>query len=475
MVFEPVRESGRDKDVPEGGTGSKPNRAKSVATPSEPPKRPPTSGKPATASPQKKPKKKLGRRLLIGGAIAAGTVVGGRFALHRAARPAAPSGPLSEEAKALIDAAWSGIDPKRVVDCHVHVVGLGIGDTGCTIHPRMRSLWHPTHYAKFEVYRLAAGIDDLERADQQYVARLSSLARQQLTIRRGDRAKPQPFLRLHILAFDRAHREDGSVDQDASEFYVPNDYVLQLAKQNPDVFLPCGSVHPYRKDAVAELERIAAAGIRCIKWLPSAMRIDPASEKCDAFYAKLAELKIPLLTHGGLEKAVEADDAQKLANPLRLRRALDAGVKTIVCHCASTGDDEDLDAPGDIKPRKPSVDLFLRLMDDPKYADRMYGDVSALVQFNRAEVLGRILERSDLHTRLINGSDYPLPAINVLVRTATLVKLGYIDETQRTLLNEIDRHNPLLFDFVLKRTLRGAGGVQFAPAVFMPPEHLFPG
>jgi mannonate dehydratase len=202
------------------------------------------------------------------------------------------------------------------------------------------------------------------------------------------------------------------------------------------------------------------------------MRIDPASDKCDPFYAKLAELKLPLLTHGGLEKAVEADEAQKLSNPLRLRRALDAGVKVIVCHCASSGDDEDLDAPGK---RVPSIDLFLRLMDDPKYADRVYGDISALVQFNRVEQLERILERGDLHTRLINGSDYPLPAINALVRTSKLVELGFIDETQRALLNEIDRHNPLLFDFVLKRTLRGSGGEQFAPAVFMPPADLFPG
>lgn len=452
MGREPDDDAAPAQDAPDGGTGSKPKRVKSAA---------------------RGAKKKLARRLIIGGGVAAGALFGARFALHRVARPADPVGQLSDEAEALVDAAWAGIDPKRAVDCHVHVVGIGVGDTGCAVHPRMRSLWHPLHRAKFEVYRLAAGIEDLERADQQYVARLSSLARQQLTIRRGDKAKPQPFLRLHILAFDRAHRPDGSVDDDATEFYVPNDYVLQLAKLNPDVFLPCGSVHPYRKDAVAELERIAAEGMRCIKWLPSAMRIDPASAQCDPFYAKLAELKLPLLTHGGEEQAVEAGDAQGLSNPLRLRRALDAGVNVIVCHCASSGEDEDLDAPG--KPRKPSFDLFLRLMEDPRYVGQMWGDVSALAQVNRAPLLGRLLARTDLHTRLINGSDYPLPAINVLVRTGKLVELGYIDETQRQLLNEIDRHNPLLFDFVLKRTVRGPGGAQFAPSVFMPPRQLFPG
>lgn len=437
------------KDAPGQGTGSKPKRAKT--------------------------RRKATRRLVIGGAVAALGVVGARFGLERIARPPEPSGPLSEEAKALVDAAWRGIDPQRAVDCHVHVVGLGAGDSGCAVSPTMRSLWHPTSYLRFEIYRRAAGIEDLERADQQYVARLSSLARSQLAVRRSDKSVPQPFLRCHILAFDRAHRPDGSVDEEATEFFVPNDYVLGLARQNPEVFLPCGSVHPYRSDAIAELERLAAEGIRCIKWLPSAMRIDPASEKCDAFYDKLAALKIPLLTHGGEERAVEVAEAQKFANPLRLKRALDKGVKVIVCHCASSGQDEDLDAPGDPKPLASSFELFLRMMDDPQHVGRLYGDLSALTQYNRAPALARILERSDLHTRLVNGSDYPLPAINALLRTGELVEMGYISEAERALLNEIDQHNPLLFDFVLKRTVRLEGGEQLAPSVFMPPADLFPG
>lgn len=451
------------KDAPGQGTGSKPKRAK--------------TGK----------RKKTTRRIVVGGAVATLAVLGGRFGLQRVARPAEPSGPLSEPAKALVEAAWKGIDPQRAVDCHVHIVGLGTGDTGCAVNPNMRSLWHPGSYLRFEIYRRAAGIDDLERADQQYVARLASLARQQLAARRGDKSQPQPFFRLHILAFDRAHRPDGSIDEAATEFFVPNDYVLGLARQNPEVFLPCGSIHPYRKDALAELERLAAEGIRCIKWLPSAMRIDPASEQCDTFYDKLAALNIPLLTHGGQERAVDVAEAQKYANPLRLRRALDKGVKVIVCHCASSGRDEDLDAAGDSKPLEPSFELFLRMMDDPRYAGLLYGDVSALAQHDRAPLLARILERTDLHTRLVNGSDYPLPAINALLRTGDLVEMGYLSEQERELLNEIDQHNPLLFDFVLKRTVRrprseagprgeaGHGGEQLAPSVFMPPADLFPG
>jgi mannonate dehydratase len=186
-----------------------------------------------------------------------------------------------------------------------------------------------------------------------------------------------------------------------------------------------------------------------VKWLPNAQNIDPASEKCDAFYDALAKAGLPLLTHAGEEQAVDAEEAQKLGNPLRLRRALDHGVKVIVAHCASLGKGEDLDDPA--KPEVEAFDLFVRMLGEEKYRGLLYGDISAVTQFNRCGKLKTLLEREDLHPRLIYGSDYPLPAINALVRTGPLESLGLITAEQRRALNEIDRHNPLLFDLVSKR------------------------
>lgn len=178
------------------------------------------------------------------------------------------------------------------------------------------------------------------------------------------------------------------------------------------------------------------------------------------------------MTHAGEERAVEVADAQRLANPLRLRAALDAGVKVIVAHCASSGDGEDLDVPGDPKPAVPNFELFLRLMGDGRYADGLWGEISATTQVNRCAVLPTLLERTDLHARLVNGSDYPLPAIHVLLRTGKLVSLGLVSESERDLLDEIDRHNPLVFDLAVKRRLRGPNGERFADSVFMPPSTL---
>ena len=370
---------------------------------------------------------------------------------------------MSAEAEAVVRRAWEGLDPARVIDAHVHVVGLGVGGTGAWVNPHMRSWLHPAERARFEIYLRAAGIDDLDRADAAYAERLTRLA------------DTTPHGRFVLLAFDRAHTEDGSVELEASEFYVPNDYVLSLARANPALFIACASIHPYREDAVSELERVAALGARCVKWLPSAMRIDPASPRCDAFYDKLAALGVPLLSHGGEERAVDVKEAQALSNPLRLRRALDRGVKVIVAHAASSGQDLDLDARGADKPLRPSIELFFRMLEEPRYERLLFGELSATTQYNRCHVLPQLLARPELATRFVNGSDYPLPAIHALLRTKKLVELGLITALERESLNEIDAHNPLLFDFVVKRTLRGPGGAKLPDAVFMPPEGLYSG
>ena len=73
-----------------------------------------------------------------------------------------------------------------------------------------------------------------------------------------------------------------------------------------------------------------------------------------------------------------------------------------------------------------------------------------------------------MHWRLVNGSDYPLPAINTLIRTRSLASDGFITGAEREALNEIYNYNPLLFDFVLKRTIRHPETKQkLAPSVFM--------
>ena len=362
---------------------------------------------------------------------------------------------LSVKAADLIKRAFEDIDSSKLVDHHVHIAGLGVGGTKAFVNPKMLTWRHPFHRLKLKVYMSSAGVADEAKADPQAVSRLRRLV-----------ASIKDHGKHRLLGFDKHYRRDGSVNLEKTEFYVPNEYVFELAERHPDLFVPNISVNPFRTDAIAELEKWARRGARVVKWLPNAMGIDPSDPKCDPFYEKMKDLDLILLSHGGEEKAVEAEEDQKLGNPLLLRRALDHGVKVIVAHCAGLGTNEDLDS----KDRKlvDNFDLFLRLMDETRYEGLVFGELSAMTQFNRSGKLRTMLAREDLHERIVNGSDYPLPAVNLLIRTRPLVKQGYINADEADSLKEIYDYNPLLFDFVLKRTLKLPGTPKRFPAsVFM--------
>ncbi|MBX3466800.1 MAG: amidohydrolase family protein [Planctomycetes bacterium] len=370
---------------------------------------------------------------------------------------------LSDAALALIREAWVGLDPAKVLDVHCHVIGLGVGGTGCFVHPDSLSYLSPLRKLKTRIYKGAAGVHDDARADALFVERLVDLVTHQ-----------SPRVRAVLLPFDKHFKPDGTEDLARTEFHTPNDYVLGLAEQHPDLFLPGCSVHPYRADALDELTRCQERGARLCKWLPNAMGMDPADPRCDAFYERLAALGMPLLSHAGEEQAVHAEEAQELGNPLRLRRALERGVTVIVAHCASLGACEDLDAPADAAGKRPKAScysLFRRLLTEERWNGRLFGDVSAMTQFNRCGVaLPDVLGSPEVHGRLLNGSDYPLPAIDPLIRTGLLVEQGLLDAAERPAINELFAYNPLTFDFVLKRRLRRVGpdgDVQrFGDAVF---------
>lgn len=361
---------------------------------------------------------------------------------------------LGPKAQAMLAQAFEGLPEGPLVDVHTHLVGLGADGTGAWVNPEKLSWGHPLKRLQTKLYIGASGVKDLTHFDRDYEAMLVARAT----------AFGHP-LRIHLLAFDRVYDSHGNIDPKRTEFFVPNEYLIEVAARHPDLFVPTISVHPARPDALQELERWAARGVRYVKWLPNAQNIDPADPRYDAFYQTMKSLGMVLLSHVGEEKAVKATEAQKLGNPLKFRRALDLGLTVIMAHCASLGTNDDLDHPGQ---RATNFELFLRLMDDPKYKGQLWGDISAITQVNRLpKPLLTLLERPDLHARLVNGSDYPLPGVNLVIWTRKLVSLGLLTPEERKALNEIFRMNPLLFDFVLKRTLHTKDGKRLDPAIFV--------
>ena len=258
-------------------------------------------------------------------------------------------------------------------------------------------------------------------------------------------------VKMVLFAFERAHHEDGRPDPEHTIFHVPNEYARDVARKHGEYFEWAASIHPYRPDALEALAQAQRDGARGVKWLPSAMGIDPASNRCQKFFEEMKRLDLPLIAHAGLERAVLGREAHDFGNPLRLRRALDAGVRVVVAHCASMGEDRDLDK-GANGPMIDSFSLFARVFE--KYPN-CFGDISAMTQLNRAgPALARVIERDDWHARLLNGSDYPLPGVMPIFSVDYLVSSGFLKEGIGDVLREIRAHNPLLFDFVLKRHVR---------------------
>ena len=181
------------------------------------------------------------------------TLIGLRFGIPRLLRPNPPR-PLSGAVLEFVERCFAGLDRSRVWDCHVHVVGLGSGESGCWINPEVQSHLHPIKRLQYDVYRNALGMSNPETADADYIELLLTL--QQLA---------NPAGKLVLLAFDYRVNERGEEVSRSSAFYIPNDYVLRVVREHPAEFRACVSIHPYRRDAVERLDDAAEQGACAVK------------------------------------------------------------------------------------------------------------------------------------------------------------------------------------------------------------------
>lgn len=364
--------------------------------------------------------------------------------------------PIQLQQHPLMAKVLQGLDGQQMIDAHVHLIGVGDGNSGVWVNPAQYRWYKPKQFIQMLFYLNAACVDGYEDQDAAYVAYLRHL----------NQAMPAGH-RMLLLAFDYAHDAKGQALKDDSAFYVPNRYAADLAAKYPQDFVWCASIHPYRPDALDELAWCAEQGARAIKWLPPAMGIDPSDEKCKAFYRALAKHQIPLLAHAGAEEAVRGVHQDSFGNPLLFRTCLDEGATLILAHCASHGESVDLDDPK--KGILSNFELFTRLMDTPSYQQNLYADISAVTLLNREpDMLKTLLTRTDWHSRLLQGSDFPLPAVPPSTAVNYWKSKQLLSETEADFLKEVRYHNPLLFDLACKRLLRWQGH-GFADNVFMSP------
>ena len=305
------------------------------------------------------------------------------------------------------------------VDLHVHVAGVGAGESGIFLSDQMLDNW------KFPIYINAFGVsqDDINLyGDRIVIERLAQKIRESEFI---DAAV--------VLALDGVVDESGELDRVKTQVYVPNEYLILELSKFDELFFGA-SINPYRHDAVERLDNVVENGAKLIKWIPNIMQLDPSDKRIIPFYKRMAQLGIPLLTHTGREWAF-ADADNQLGDPIRLELPLSLGVTVIAAHIATTGNTEG----------KEHFDRILPMFE--KYPN-LYADISSLTQINKRRYLQRALKVPGVTERLVYGSDWPLQFFPVVSPYFHLDLIGIRDaKAVRRQKNTWDR------DVVLKKKM----------------------
>jgi len=273
---------------------------------------------------------------------------------------------------------FSNDSQPKPIDAHVHIVGTGTGGTGCWLRI---SGWRRA-MAALMLRHVGLPANALTGdLDQLYVERLLELIR------------GSSLAATVILAQELVHDDEGRPVKEAGSFYVPNDYVLRLAKQHRE-FLPAVSIHPARPDALEELERCLAAGAVMMKCLPNCQNINCNDRRFRRFWERMAETGLPLLAHTGGEHTLPIV-RREYSDPRTLTLPLECGVTVIAAHCAT-------------KSGLTDPEYFQVFAQMTHRFRNLFGDNSAFT----VPIRGRHVPectRSPLVERIIHGSDLPVP------------------------------------------------------------------
>lgn len=265
------------------------------------------------------------------------------------------------------------------IDIHCHTAGIGAGASGCFVSSAMRRNF------RFKFFLKTFGV-----SEQELLLQGDRLVLKSLSQRLGESRQVSAAV---VLAMDGVVDTHGKLDEAATEIYVPNEFLARECRNYPNLLFGA-SINPHRPDALDRLDRVAEEGAVLMKWLPSIQGINPDDVRLKPFYRRLQELRLPLLTHTGNEESFTHAD-NSLADPLRLTCALDEGVTVIAAHCASNGRNDG----------QANLDRLLSLF---KMYPNLYADISGLTQANRLGHLPRVLRHTEIHERLLYGSDMPI-------------------------------------------------------------------
>jgi hypothetical protein len=323
---------------------------------------------------------------------------------------------------------------KSRLDLHVHLMGVGDGGSGCVISPTIQQ----GPLFKLLVHRLNLR-ERAKSLDEAYVLALV------------EQLKGSGLKQCALLAQDAVYDAQGQPDWRKTHVYVPNDYVLQIAASFPELMIPCVSINPARQDALDELDRCVAQGVRILKVHPPIQGVDISEQRHRPFFRRCADKQVIVMVHTGHEHSAPIVDVA-LANPAKLRQALDEGCTVVACH-SGTG------RPADLPDMLPE---FLKLLGEYKNAGTLWGDTAVLGSLGRKRDFLRLLDDEYAKSRLLHGSDFPFPPVPLEFAP----QIGYQQATRLQL-----ESNLLRQDFDLKEAV-GIGAASAERAFRLISDHV---
>ncbi len=204
--------------------------------------------------------------------------------------------------------------------------------------------------------------------------------------------------RVVLLAQDSRYTEAGEPDWVNTSFYVPNEHLFRVVSRYPDLFIPCPSINPQRKDWEAELDYCLAQGARVLKIHPPTQAVNPGDPRFRAFYRKCAERGMRLMVHTGAEHSAPIA-SKTLGDPRLLQLALDEGCTVIAAHAGTRAFFD-----------PPAEDYFPEFVALAAKHPRLYADTAVLGSQFRWRCIPEILRTPSVLPRVIHASDWPFPA-----------------------------------------------------------------
>lgn len=267
-----------------------------------------------------------------------------------------------------------------IVDMHIHIVGAGDGGTGCHLSRDMRRSF---------TFRSLIRLLRVERAEA-----LDAAVREQTVHWIGTAGLDAAVL----LAQDAVRDEGGRPLWLKTPFYTPNEYVASICRESPSLFFGA-SVHPARPDALQEIDRCAELGAVLLKIHPVIYGIDLRDPAFGAYFRHAASLGLPVLIHCGLINAL-FPRKRHAGDPPVLRQALDVGATVIAAHA---GRATPITHP----------ETLAQLREMMAEYPHLYADTAALAQPFMIRCLRDILADDLWRSRLVHGSDFPVPPVAV--------------------------------------------------------------